>query len=76
MPLRDLMTKLQQKGLTVFALDCVPRISRAQSMDVLSSMSNIAGYRCLSLLCFLSLPPSHAVHLASTYRRCDLSSSS
>ncbi|WP_421782491.1 Re/Si-specific NAD(P)(+) transhydrogenase subunit alpha [Kiloniella litopenaei] len=32
-------------GLTVFAMDFVPRITRAQSMDVLSSQSNLAGYK-------------------------------
>jgi len=32
-------------GVTAFALDYIPRISRAQSMDVLSSQSNLAGYR-------------------------------
>src|SRR3954468_4189085 len=34
-------------GVTALALDAVPRISRAQSMDVLSSMANIAGYRAV-----------------------------
>ncbi len=36
-------------GVTTFALDFLPRISRAQSMDVLSSQSLIAGYRCVLL---------------------------
>ncbi|MGU3438213.1 Re/Si-specific NAD(P)(+) transhydrogenase subunit alpha [Actinomycetes bacterium M1A6_2h] len=40
-----LVDDLAQRGLTVLAMDAVPRISRAQSMDVLSSMANIAGYR-------------------------------
>ncbi len=34
-------------GLTVFALELLPRISRAQSMDVLSSQSNLAGYKAV-----------------------------
>lgn len=34
-------------GITVLAMDAVPRISRAQSMDVRSSMANIAGYRAV-----------------------------
>jgi NAD(P) transhydrogenase subunit alpha len=34
-------------GITVFALELLPRISRAQSMDVLSSQSNLAGYRAV-----------------------------
>ncbi|MBX3275654.1 MAG: Re/Si-specific NAD(P)(+) transhydrogenase subunit alpha [Sandaracinaceae bacterium] len=42
-----LLEKLREKGVTVLALDMVPRISRAQSMDVLSSMANIAGYRAV-----------------------------
>lgn len=33
--------------MTVLAMDSVPRISRAQSMDALSSMANIAGYRAI-----------------------------
>ncbi|MET8099235.1 Re/Si-specific NAD(P)(+) transhydrogenase subunit alpha [Streptomyces sp. NPDC005236] len=41
----DLLTELASRPITVLALDAVPRISRAQSMDVLSSMANIAGYR-------------------------------
>ena len=36
---------LRARGVTALAMDAVPRISRAQSLDVLSSMANIAGYR-------------------------------
>ena len=36
---------LCQRNITAFAMDLVPRITRAQSMDALSSMSTIAGYR-------------------------------
>jgi NAD(P) transhydrogenase subunit alpha len=43
----DVRESLQTRGITALALDAVPRISRAQSMDVLSSMSNIAGYRAV-----------------------------
>ncbi|MFF3617390.1 Re/Si-specific NAD(P)(+) transhydrogenase subunit alpha [Streptomyces sp. NPDC002580] len=43
----DLLTELASRPITVLALDAVPRISRAQSMDVLSSMANIAGYRAV-----------------------------
>ncbi|AZM58301.1 MULTISPECIES: Re/Si-specific NAD(P)(+) transhydrogenase subunit alpha [unclassified Streptomyces] len=43
----DLLEQLAARGVTVLALDAVPRISRAQSMDVLSSMANIAGYRAV-----------------------------
>ncbi len=35
------------RGVTVMAMDSVPRISRAQSLDALSSMANIAGYRAI-----------------------------
>lgn len=41
----ELMEKLKAKLSTVLAMDCVPRISRAQKLDALSSMANIAGYR-------------------------------
>lgn len=43
----DLVAALATRGITAIALDAVPRISRAQSMDVLSSMANIAGYRAV-----------------------------
>ncbi|MER7753768.1 Re/Si-specific NAD(P)(+) transhydrogenase subunit alpha [Kitasatospora sp. NPDC097643] len=43
----ELLTVLSERGVTALALDAVPRISRAQSMDVLSSMANIAGYRAV-----------------------------
>lgn len=41
----DLIAKLKTKPLTSFSLELLPRIARAQSMDILSSMSNIAGYK-------------------------------
>jgi H+-translocating NAD(P) transhydrogenase subunit alpha len=43
----ELMNKAAEKGATVIAMDMVPRISRAQKMDALSSMANIAGYRAV-----------------------------
>ena len=43
----DLMEKLKARRATVIAMDAVPRISRAQKLDALSSMANIAGYRAL-----------------------------
>ncbi|MEO7447882.1 MAG: Re/Si-specific NAD(P)(+) transhydrogenase subunit alpha, partial [Humibacillus sp.] len=43
----ELVEKLRQAGVTAMAMDAVPRISRAQSLDVLSSMANIAGYRAV-----------------------------
>ena len=45
----DLIAKLNAKKLTAFSLDLLPRIARAQSMDILSSMSNIAGYKSVIL---------------------------
>ncbi len=43
----DYIADLAQRGITGMALDAVPRISRAQSMDVLSTMSNVSGYRAV-----------------------------
>jgi NAD(P) transhydrogenase subunit alpha len=43
----DLAEQLRAAGVTAMAMDAVPRISRAQSLDVLSSMANIAGYRAV-----------------------------
>ncbi|MDP7724542.1 Re/Si-specific NAD(P)(+) transhydrogenase subunit alpha [Mycobacterium sp. TY814] len=43
----ELVEKLTARKITVLAMDAVPRISRAQSLDVLSSMANIAGYRAV-----------------------------
>ncbi|HEX7355337.1 MAG TPA: Re/Si-specific NAD(P)(+) transhydrogenase subunit alpha [Mycobacteriales bacterium] len=43
----ELVEALATRPITALAVDAVPRISRAQSMDVLSSMANIAGYRAV-----------------------------
>ncbi|MBT2522616.1 Re/Si-specific NAD(P)(+) transhydrogenase subunit alpha [Arthrobacter sp. ISL-28] len=43
----ELVEALAARPITALALDAVPRISRAQAMDVLSSMANIAGYRAV-----------------------------
>jgi len=43
----DLLQSLSAKGVTALAMDSVPRISRAQKVDALSSMANIAGYRAV-----------------------------
>jgi NAD(P) transhydrogenase alpha subunit len=43
----ELVAALSQRPVTALAMDAVPRISRAQSLDVLSSMANIAGYRAV-----------------------------
>jgi NAD(P) transhydrogenase subunit alpha len=43
----ELLEQLTESGATALAMDSVPRISRAQKMDALSSMANIAGYRAI-----------------------------
>ncbi len=43
----DVIEKLAARRITAFATDRIPRISRAQSMDTLSSMANIAGYKAV-----------------------------
>ncbi|MDX3583129.1 Re/Si-specific NAD(P)(+) transhydrogenase subunit alpha [Streptomyces europaeiscabiei] len=43
----ELVEELARRPVTVLAMDAVPRISRAQALDVLSSMANIAGYRAV-----------------------------
>ena len=43
----SLIQKLAEKNINVLAMDSIPRISRAQKMDALSSMANIAGYRAV-----------------------------
>ena len=42
-----LMNQLSQRNINVLAMDSVPRLSRSQSLDALSSMANIAGYRAV-----------------------------
>ena len=43
----NILKAVGKKGVNWLAMDCVPRISRAQSMDALSSMANVAGYRAV-----------------------------
>lgn len=43
----ELLERLKDAGVTALAMDTVPRISRAQAMDVLSSQANVAGYRAI-----------------------------
>ncbi|MEF9606245.1 NAD(P)(+) transhydrogenase (Re/Si-specific) subunit alpha, partial [Paracoccus sp. PXZ] len=43
----ELLELAREQGITAIAMDMVPRISRAQKMDALSSMANIAGYRAV-----------------------------
>ncbi len=51
----DAVRKLAARKITILSTDCIPRITRAQSMDTLSSMSSIAGYKAL-LMAANSLP--------------------
>lgn len=44
---KSLVEQLAAQNVTVLAMDCVPRVSRAQKLDALSSMANIAGYRAV-----------------------------
>ena len=44
---REWLESVRERGLTVLALDLVPRITRAQSMDILSSMATVAGYKAV-----------------------------
>ena len=46
---QSVMQQWAQQGLTVFSMDMLPRTTRAQSMDVLSSQANIAGYKAVLL---------------------------
>jgi H+-translocating NAD(P) transhydrogenase subunit alpha len=43
----ELLKRLAARSATVFAMDCIPRLTRAQKMDALSAMANIAGYRAV-----------------------------
>ncbi|GAA4899405.1 Re/Si-specific NAD(P)(+) transhydrogenase subunit alpha [Flaviramulus aquimarinus] len=45
----ELIKAIASKGATAFSLDAIPRISRAQDMDVLSSQNNLAGYKAVIL---------------------------
>lgn len=44
---KEKVSKLVEKGLTLYSLDTIPRITRAQSMDVLSSQATVAGYKAV-----------------------------
>ena len=46
---KELVAALAAKGVTAFALELIPRITRAQSMDILSSQANLAGYKAVLL---------------------------
>jgi NAD(P) transhydrogenase subunit alpha len=44
---KEKIQKLTQKGLTLYSLDTIPRITRAQTMDVLSSQATVSGYKAV-----------------------------
>jgi NAD(P) transhydrogenase subunit alpha len=48
----DLIKAIANKGVSAFSMDAIPRISRAQDMDVLSSQNNLAGYKAVILGAF------------------------
>ncbi len=52
---RDMVLEMAKAGVTSFAMELIPRITRAQNMDALSSMASIAGYRA-ALLAACALP--------------------
>lgn len=52
---KDDLAVWAEKGISIFALELLPRITRAQSMDILSSMATLAGYRAV-ILAALALP--------------------
>ena len=47
LPNKEIINKLIKKSVKIFSLNLLPRITRAQSMDVLSSQANLAGYRAV-----------------------------
>ena len=44
---KDVITKISNKKISVFSMELLPRITRAQSMDILSSQANLAGYKAV-----------------------------
>jgi len=52
---RENLVAWAEKGVSIFALELLPRITRAQSMDILSSMATLAGYRAV-ILAAMALP--------------------
>jgi len=48
----ELIKEIAKKGVSAFSMDAIPRISRAQDMDILSSQSNLAGYKAVILGAF------------------------
>ena len=67
----ELMNRLKARKATVLAMDCVPRMSRAQKLDALSSMANIAGYRAIEPeYCICARSWSGVRRLSSWATRC------
>ena len=57
----ELIKEWAEKNYTVFSMDMLPRTTRAQSMDVLSSQANIAGYK--AVLTAANMYPKHFFHI-------------
>jgi NAD(P) transhydrogenase subunit alpha len=49
---KDKINDLVKKNINIFSLELLPRISRAQSMDILSSQANLAGYKAVVESCY------------------------
>ena len=64
----DLVADLRDCGVTSFAMELVPRISRAQSMDALSSQSLVSGYRCAIVAAGPAAPVLPAEHDRGRHR--------
>ena len=60
----EAVRQLAEKGVTAFALELVPRISRAQPMDALSSMATVAGYKA-ALMAAESLPKMYPMMITA-----------
>jgi len=71
----DTITALRSAGVTGFAMESIPRISRAQSMDALSSQANVAGYKAVILAAeqstrFFPMPHHRRRHRQARHRPC------
>ena len=52
------INQIAQKGTTSIAMELIPRITKAQNMDALSSLANLAGYKSVLVACLLYTSPS------------------
>ena len=66
----DIVKQLAARKATVFGMECVPRISRAQVFDALSSMANISGYKAVVLAANNFGRFFTGAFVANNYRHC------